>query len=155
MNKNEIVHNEIERIRDIIEVYQNMLMYLELQKEKNSEDVDVPITNTIPKKPLSSKKKKLMRPTANTIFNYLKERGSSVTVSELISFLKNNKIGNWEKEKYALNGLKRSLEGNDLFKLTEDAQEFENKKFGLKEWENVNVDEESAISSSTDGVPRE
>ena len=96
-----------------------------------------------------------MRPTATAIFNYLKNHESGVAVHEIINFLKENKMGNWEKEKYALNGLKRSLEGNDLFKLTEDASEFENKKFGITERKNTNVDEEIAVSSSTDGVPRE
>ena len=155
MDKNQIIENEIKRIESIIKFYQKMQTYLGLQKEIIFEDIEVSRNNTVTKKSSGYKKKKLMRPTATAVFNYLKNHGSGVAVYEIINLLKDNKIGNWEKGKYALNGLKRSLEGNEIFQLIEDAPEFENKKFGLTEWENVNVDEEIALSSSTDGVPRE
>ena len=51
-------------------------------------------------------------------------------------------IGNWEKEKYAINGIKRSLNSNDLFVLIQDHPEFEKKIYGLTEWDDQIEDNE-------------
>ena len=123
--------NIINNYRELTEAYMETI----LRKEHPNNQFQKSIKST----PTNKKLRKIPA----GIYDYLKERGTPALIDELRQVMVQKGTGKWVDESSGNRAIFMSVSRSKNMVLVSDNDDIKFKKYGLKEWNNINVDEKT------------